>query len=258
MKNLLKYSMMFIVVMSAVSMTSCSGEDESKSDNSKKHTDKVGNSYRGSGNVGLKNNDGLIFVDLGLSVAWAKYNVGASIQEEAGYYFAWGETTGYNTSETLFSWTTYKWSDISSTSLNKYSTNEFYGSCDGKTVLGLDDDAASVNWGAPWRMPTKAEWDELRDNCTWVWKNDGVNGYEVTSNINGNSIFLPVTGFRRYNTLANTVHGYYWSSSMDERFPSSAFCLYFDSNVTYSKDMSNADRYFGLCVRAVCELPEEY
>ena len=77
---------------------------------------------------------------------------------------------------------------------------------DNKKTLELADDAAQANWGNNWRMPTKVELDELRDsaNCTWTWvEKNGVNGYEVTSKVNGNSIFFPVAGYRENLSLNN-------------------------------------------------------
>ncbi|MDY4512770.1 MAG: hypothetical protein SPE10_04900, partial [Paludibacteraceae bacterium] len=105
------------------------------------------------------------YVDLGLSVKWATCNVGASKPEEYGNYYAWGETTTKST----YNWSTYKWCNGSKTTLTKYNTSSSYGTVDNKTVLELADDAARANWGGAWRMPTDAEWTELRENCTWTW-----------------------------------------------------------------------------------------
>ena len=89
-------------------------------------------------------------IDLGLSVNWADMNVGAKYIEDYGNYYAWGETT---TKATYYRSTYFDTS-------GKYKNNG------GKTVLDPEDDAAHVNWGGSWRMPTKAEWQELLDNCT--------------------------------------------------------------------------------------------
>lgn len=97
------------------------------------------------------------WVDLGLSVKWATCNVGAIQPEEFGDYFAWGEVE----TKAIYNWDTYKYYD--DFNLTKYTSN------DSKTVLDPEDDAATVNWGGAWRMPTKAEQDELRNNCTWDW-----------------------------------------------------------------------------------------
>ncbi len=135
-------------------------------------------------------------VDLGLSVKWASYNVGASKPEEDGDLFAWGETEPKNN----YSWSTYKWCNGSETTLTKYNTSSNDGIVDNKTKLEMSDDAARANWGGLWRMPTYAEVEELCNNCTWYWYK-GQNLYEVTSKKNGNRILLPASKD-------------YWSSSL--------------------------------------------
>ena len=149
-------------------------------------------------------------VDLGLSVKWATFNVGATSPEEYGGYYAWGETE----EKEDYSWETYKWCNGSYDTMTKYCTNSSYGTVDNKTVLDLEDDVAHVKWGGDWRMPTTDEQDELRNNCTWEWTAlNGVNGYRVTGP-NGNSIFLPAAGYR-YRTAVGS-RGYYclyWSGS---------------------------------------------
>ena len=129
-------------------------------------------------------------VDLGLSVKWANVNVGAISPEDYGDYFAWGETE----LKTDYSWSTYKFElgTDENGPFSKYVTNSSYGTVDNKTVLDPEDDAAHVNWGGSWRMPTDAEWTELRTKCTWTWTSE-VNGMLVTGP-NGKSIFLPAAG----------------------------------------------------------------
>ena len=189
-------------------------------------------------------------VDLGLSVKWANMNVGADFPEDYGDYFAWGETT---TKET-YDWSTYKWDNGSGYKLTKYCTDGYYGIVDNKTVLDKEDDAAAVNWGGAWRMPTKEEQDELCNNCTWTWTTqDGVNGYKVTGT-NGNSIFLPAAGCRSGSSLHSAgSHGDYWSSSLDTGHASHtdcAYCLYFSSSFV---DYWNGSlRFSGHSVRPVC------
>ena len=195
-------------------------------------------------------------VDLGLpsGTKWANMNVGATQPEEYGAYFAWGETE----QKEMYVWNTYEWCNGFENVLTKYCTNSTYGIVDNKTVLEPEDDAAAVNWDSIWRMPTKAEIEELgnKDNCTWNWKknyNDtGVNGYLVTSKKNGNSIFLPAAGCRVVNSFKSVgSHGYYWSSSLNEKYSSEAYGFYFNSR-TVDRDFS-INRYFGLPVRPVCE-----
>ena len=161
------------------------------------------------------------YVDLGLSVKWATCNVGASKPEEYGDYFAWGERQP----KSIYNWSTYKYCNGSSSSLTKYNTYSSFGTVDNKTQLQLSDDAARANWGGSWRMPTRAEQDELRNNCTWTWTTqNGVNGYKVTSKSNGNSIFLPAAGYRSDSSLnyAGNVSDY-WSSSLSTYDPDLAY-----------------------------------
>lgn len=195
-------------------------------------------------NVGTENSHE--YVDLGLSVKWATCNVGANAPEEYGDYFAWGETTTKST----YNWSTYKYCNGSSSTLTKYNNSSSYGSVDNKTQLELSDDAAAVNWGGNWRMPTKAEQDELRNNCTWTWTTqNGVNGYKVTG-ANGNSIFLPAAGCRNGGSLNGAgSYGYYWSGSLGTDNPSGAYSLDF-----LSSDVGwyYYDRYYGQSVRPVC------
>ncbi|MBQ9363644.1 MAG: Ig-like domain-containing protein [Bacteroidaceae bacterium] len=187
-------------------------------------------------------------VDLGLSVKWATMNIGASSPEDYGDYFAWGETEPKDT----YNWSTYKWCNGSYNTQTKYCTSSDYGTVDNKTVLDLEDDAARANWGGTWRMPTKAEQDELCNNCTWTWTTqNGVNGYKVTSKTNGNSIFLPAAGYRFDSSLSSAgSYGDYWSSSLNASVSSYACHLDFDSG---DVDWYYDNRYNGRSVRAVCQ-----
>ena len=192
------------------------------------------------------------YVDLGLpsGIKWATCNVGATSPEEYGDYFAWGETAP----KTTYKWSTYKYSNGSSTTMTKYCESSSYGTVDNKTTLELEDDAANANWGGNWRMPTEAEQDELRntDNCTWEWiTQNGVNGYKVTSKVNGNSIFLPAAGYRCDDDLSYAdSNGYFWSSSLNAGNSSGAYVLSFDSS---DVGWYGSGRYYGRSVRAVCE-----
>ena len=178
------------------------------------------------------------YVDLGLSVKWATCNVGATKPEEYGDYYAWGETT----TKATYSWDTYTLTTDGGSTFTKYNTT------DGKTVLELADDAARANWGGAWRMPTDAEWTELRENCTWTWTTkNGVNGYEVKSKTNENAIFLPAAGYRDDDDLSNAGFGYYWSSSLST-YPLSAWGVFLDSG---GVSRYGDNRYCGLSVRPV-------
>ena len=185
-------------------------------------------------------------VDLGLSVKWASMNVGAKKATDFGTYYAWGETQ----SKEFYSWATYSWSKGDSQYLTKYSTT------DRRTQLAPVDDAAHTNWGGKWRMPTVDEYEELTDpdKCTWEWTTkDGVNGYKVTGKKTGNSIFLPITGFRYYGkTQFRGIYGIYWSSTLYSSNPNKVWCLEFnfsDISVHYGNLSSN--RFSGRCIRAV-------
>lgn len=214
-------------------------------------------------------------VDLGLSVRWASFNLGASKPEEYGDYYAWGEAApyyedGYAQSKNAvwksgkssgYAWSSYKWCRGSEKRLIKYNSNGNYGIVDDKSTLELIDDAARVNLGAGWRIATYDEWSELknRDNCTWTWTTEnGVKGYRVTSKKEGyqnNSIFLPAAGSREgtdlytdsYNNGAGPM-GKYWSSTLLDGYPSKANLFYF-----YSTDVSwdGGYRYRGISVRPV-------
>lgn len=145
------------------------------------------------------------YVDLGLSVKWAKCNLGSEAPEGYGDYYAWGET------ETKSSFTTdnYKFLADSVGIPSKYNTT------DNKVTLDSCDDAASIVLGAGWRIPTQTEWQELSENCTWTWTAvNGNSGFEVKAS-NGNSIFLPAAGYRYGSeTTDEGIHGNYWSSSL--------------------------------------------
>ena len=193
------------------------------------------------------------YVDLGLpsGLKWATCNVGATTPEEYGDYFAWGETSPKD----YYDWSTYKYCNADLFSMTKYCVDSYLGTVDNKTSLELTDDAARVNWGGKWRMPTRAEQDELRNtsNCTWTWiTQNGVNGYKVTSKVNGNSIFLPAAGSRGsgYLDYAGT-YGYYLSSSLDASNSYSAYVVGF--NLNFVNWISSSGRIDGQSVRAVCE-----
>ena len=151
-------------------------------------------------------------VDLGLSVKWANFNIGAFDPTHYGDYFAWGETEPKET----YSWATYKWCDGTDANITKYN------STDSKTILEPEDDAAQVHWGGKWRMPTKEEIEELIDNCTWSESiQNGVKGYVVTSKHTGNSIFFPYSGCFNHDYHA-TLQGektwlYTWSAELSDK-----------------------------------------
>jgi len=189
-------------------------------------------------------------VDLGLSVRWGCWNIGTYAPEGYGDYYAWGETSA----KTSFNWSNYKWSSNgSSSNMTKYNTSSSYGAVDNKTVLEAEDDAATVLLGNTWRMPTKEEFDELNNNCTWSWTTqDGVKGYKVTSKITGftdKSIFLPATGYREGTSLYNSSsYGYFWTSTLYSDTPSNARRVYMNSS---NHSLGNSSRYYGYPIRPV-------
>lgn len=175
-------------------------------------------------------------VDLGLSVKWATFNLGASSPEDCGAFYAWGETAF----KELYSDSTYEWF-APYRYIKKYcpidKANYWAGTgtVDGKVELkdyDYADDVARKKLGGGWRIPTDAEWTELRTQCTWTWAvRSGVEGMRVKSN-NGNSIFLPSTGSidsyagqGGYNMEETT--GRYWSSSLSVENPLRAWYVYF-------------------------------
>ena len=189
------------------------------------------------------------YVDLGLpsGTLWATCNVGANAPEEYGDYFAWGETVP----KEVYDWSTYKWCNGSDTTLTKYCIHSdfgYNGYTDGKIELDPEDDAAYVNWGSSWRMPYKAEIDELIENCTWEWTQlNGVNGRLFTGP-NGNTLFLPAAGCRHDSTLTSGIVGDYWTRTLGNIEDYYAFGICFSPE---GKQWWNIRRNTGFTVRAV-------
>ena len=154
-------------------------------------------------------------LDLPSKTKWASCNVGATKPEEYGGYYAWGETE----EKEVYNESTYK-----------YYQNGSWVSL-GSDISGTEYDVAHVKWGGNWRMPTHDEQMELLNNCTSEWTTlNGVNGRKFTSNINGNSIFLPAAGCRWYCDLYYAgSYGYYWSSAQNPYYSGNACYLYFNS-----------------------------
>ena len=193
-----------------------------------------------------------VAVDLGLpsGTKWANMNVGAEKPEDYGLFFAWGETKGY-TSDTSdgrsFDWASYKWCNGSNNTQTKYCTDASYGTVDNKTILDLEDDAAYVNWGEQWRMPTIDEIQELLDNTTAERTTvNSVYGCKFTAS-NGNFIFLPAAGSRRDTSVfGQTVGGCYWSSSLNKSDIACSILIDSEDQFTWINYL-----YFGFTVRPV-------
>ena len=184
-------------------------------------------------------------VDLGLSVKWANFNLGAAKAEEKGKYYAWADTRGYTFSEPYdLSWANTPYcTDSNGNSWSKYTS--------GNATLESSDDAATVNLGGSWRMPTHDEWQDLLSKCKWTWTSqNGINGYKVSAS-NGNWIFLPAAGYG-VGTSSHNVgsYGYYWSGQVYSSHVNNAWSMYFSSG--RRNPDNDIYRYYGFSVRPVC------
>jgi len=162
-------------------------------------------------------------VDLGLSVKWASFNLGATKPEEYGYYYQWGETEPESVS---YIWANYKYCMGTSKTLTKYCFGPYLGYNYGynnfkDNIYELEkiDDAASVHLGDNWRIPTHAEMMELKDNCSLVEISiNGVKGVRLTSNVSGywdKWIFIPYNGEKLNNNVVNSEEmSNLWTSSL--------------------------------------------
>lgn len=217
-------------------------------------------------------------IDLGLSVCWAKTNIGAESIEDYGDYYAWGDVETYyrdgqaqsllpdwkERKEEGYSTMNYKWGNMFD-GYNKYYREFIIGERESTILLvetlEKEDDAAYFIAGGSWRMPKKSELQELLDNCSFVWTNiNGINGYKISSNINGflnNWIFIPASGIRQGKELLYLGElGYCWLSSLDSSlamhgyYPERAFTLSL-SNSEFK--MGTNLRYYGCTVRPVSQ-----
>ena len=188
--------------------------------------------------------NGYEYVDLGLpsGLKWATCNVGASSPEQAGLYFAWGETTGYTAKQVT--------SGVRAFTYDVYNAGP---AASISTDLTLEQDAAHVNLGGNWRMPNQNEYRELFDNCNAMWTTNyngtGVKGRIFTSNVNGNSVFFPASGTaddRRIDGVGKK--GVYWSASLIGG--PNVWQLFFNSS---TQSMSSSIGKYGQSVRGVCE-----
>ena len=187
-------------------------------------------------------------IDLGTSVKWAVRNVGATLPEDFGDHFSWGETAP----KSNYSENNYKWTNGSEDGFIKYNTLASNGIVDNRIILEPEDDAAHVNWGGAWRTPTKGEIQELIDGCEWTWTKQGDRpGYRVSSRKNGNSIFLPAAGYRNYSSIDyDNEMGIYMSASLCSDTPYYYFSYRFSPSHFGG---SGALRFFGYSVRPVMD-----
>ena len=183
--------------------------------------------------------DGAVDLALPSGVLWADKNIGATTPYEDGLYFSWGNITGHTGDDGY---------DFGTDNEGPYASTpgaEMTGNIPTNTTY----DAARHNMGAPWRMPTVGEFQELAANCDSEWTDeDGVAGRRFTSRINGNSIFFPASG-DRYGTglYSRGSYGYYWSASLNSQ--TYGCHLYFSSGGVYPAYYNN--RFRGFSVRAV-------
>ena len=175
------------------------------------------------------------YVDLGLSVKWATCNLGADSPEDCGDYYKWGKRVPISNEPIIHLGRQYE------ESMGDIAGNPSY-------------DAARLEWGGTWRLPTKAECQELVDKCTWTWTTqDGFPGCKIVSKKNGNAIFLPAAGWHDFTpTIPNNVYVYgdYWSSTPSKSNTGDAYCLIFGSE---EKSVGSFSRVFALSVRPVSE-----
>ena len=198
------------------------------------------------------NNNGYEFVDLGLpsGTLWATKNVGASKPSDSGLYFQWGDTVGYTADQVgtgdgqkkfALDYSDYKWN--ASEGFSKYNTTG--------AALELEDDAAHVNMGGSWHMPTPDQFQELIDNTTNTWTTqDGVNGRLFTSKSDhSKSIFFPAAGYAWDGSVRDRGDGgYVWSSMLDADYVGGGQILGFSSGDVY---LDYCSRFGGLSVRGV-------
>ena len=213
-------------------------------------------------------------VDMGFTsgTKWAACNLGADYLTGYGDYYAWGETEPYYSSQSPLTWkdgksTGYSWGSYdmetagNGTKFSKYTydVNDYAtsGTADGKNTLEAADDAATVAYGAPYRMPTQDDFYELRDNCTKEFVTNylgsGVNGFLFTSTKTGftnQKVFLPAAGRYFNKSIGNVGSGTnYWTSSVREDWPSNAWAM---CNYSNTPNMgSSFDRILGYSIRPV-------
>ena len=182
-------------------------------------------------------------VDLALpsGVLWCEHNVGAATPYEDGLYFSWGNITGHTGTDGY---------DFGTSNDGPYASTPG-AALTGNIPTNNTYDAARHNMGAPWRMPTVGEFQELNAQCDSEWTDeDGIAGRRFTSRINGNSIFFPASGYRDGTSLYNRgSYGYYWSASPNRYY---AYSLRFYAADRVAPSFSNF-RSGGFSVRCVRE-----
>src|SRR5574344_633131 len=179
-------------------------------------------------------NDAYQAVDLGLSVKWATYNVGATKPEEYGGLYGWADITGTKTS----------------TDYNDYPSANFTANISGDAKY----DIARAKWGGKWRLPTFAEFYELYTNCSQLWTTvNGIAGFKLTSKKTGytdKSIFLPASGKTdRKSNYYRGNYGYYMTGDHYDVYQNFLVYFYESSSLGQTREY----RYIGQSVRPVTE-----
>lgn len=217
---------LLMVLMTVLALVACHDDDDEV---------KADQSY-----TSCPDNNHPHLIDLGLpsGTKWACCNMGASSPEKYGVYYAWGEKGVKN----KYSWDNYIYRVPDGTYPESFDI--------GSDIAGTQYDVAHAKWKGDWRMPTKAQCDELRDNCSYRWtKMNDVNGFKFISKTNGGTIFLPATGYRLGDKIFNEdTNGHYWTSTLYKSNTSEAysFLIWPDHPIT-----SEAVRYGGHCIRPV-------
>lgn len=190
-----------------------------------------------------------VAVDLGLPSGrlWCDRNVGAQSPEDCGAFFSWGNTELHYLKKNT------DWGNNYEAFEDIYSFDEdTYAGTPGAELEGDIDpehDAARVNMGDPWRIPSASDFQELYEYCEWERKTvNGVNGYLVTSKLNGKTLFFPCCGYGN-GTSRNSRGslGYYWSSSLYSQ--THGRYLSFGSGGVYPQNVNY--RFYGFVGRAV-------
>ena len=186
-----------------------------------------------------------VMTDLGLpsGTLWANWNLGAKTNTEFGNYYAWGETD----TKDIFSWNSYKYCNQGQqNSLTKYNIKSYYGNVDNKTQLEATDDRAKSKFGYYYAIPTRKDWQELIDNCSFGYNADGIT---VTGPHGEGPILLPYAGYRSgINLYDDKTDGYYWSSTLDRNSPDDAWFAHFAHG---KHELNSYYRSQGRCIRPV-------
>lgn len=211
--------------------------------------------------VVIANNNGHAYIEIG-GTKWATMNVGATAVTDVGLYFQWGDVSGYTESQVgsgtgkkYFDWPDYKYGNGTSspgiTGMTKYNTT------DGKRILEMSDDAARVNWGGSWRMPTTDEFKTLLEYVTTAWtsnyQSSGVAGLICTDITDSSKVlFFPAAGSCYAGKLYyKNTDGLYWTNSVYGPWSDSAYHFL---SYSYDADWDRANgRFYGYSVRGVID-----